>query len=118
MAEKKIPPVATHPTGKLITNVVEFSKDGRTYTPIFGPDGKERKSGNLSCPSCHNAHQWGIPVENGATGNKAKGNFAKSFRFLRTMSYNAVCRDCHGVEGFYRYLYFHDPEKRLIWIKP
>jgi predicted CXXCH cytochrome family protein len=118
MAEKKIPPVATHPPGKLITNVVEFSKDGRSYTPIFGPDGKERISGNLSCPSCHNAHQWGIPVENGATGNKLKGNFAKSFRFLRTMSYNAVCRDCHGVEGFYRYLYFHDPKKRLIWINP
>jgi len=117
MAEKKIPPVATHPTGKLITNVVEFSKKGRGYTPIFGPDGKERNSGNLSCPSCHNAHQWGIPVEKGTTGNK-QGNFAKSFRFLRTMSYNSVCRDCHGPEGFYRYLYFHDPEKRLIWIKP
>jgi predicted CXXCH cytochrome family protein len=118
MAEKKVPPVAFHPTGKLITNVVQFSKEGRSYTPIFGPDGEERNSGNLSCPSCHNAHQWGIPVENGATGNKAKGNFTKSFRFLRTMSYNSVCRECHGPEGFYRYLYFHDPEKRLISIKP
>jgi len=118
MAEKKIPPVARHPTGKLITNVVEFSKDGRSYTPIFGPDGKERNAGNLSCPSCHNAHQWGIPVENGGTGNKLKGNFAKSSRFLRTMSYNAVCRDCHGPEGFFRYLYFHDLEKRSIWVKP
>ena len=118
MAEKKIPPVASHPQGKLITNVVEFSKNGRSYTPIFGPDGRERNSGNLSCPSCHNAHQWGIPVENAATGDKQKGKPIKSFRFLRTMSYNAVCRDCHGPEGFYRYLYFHDPEKRLTWIKP
>ncbi|MCG6918831.1 MAG: cytochrome c3 family protein [Deltaproteobacteria bacterium] len=118
MAQKKIPPVARHPTGKLITNVVELNKNGRNYTLLFGPDGKEKNVGNLSCPSCHNAHQWGIPAENGATGNKLQGTSTKSFRFLRTMSYNAVCRDCHGPEGFYRYLYFHDPVKRLTWIKP
>jgi len=112
MAEKKIPPVATHPTGRLITNVIELSKDGRSYTPIFGPDGKEIKSGNLSCPSCHNAHQWGIPLEEVATEKRPKNNLTKSSRFLRTMSYNAVCRDCHGPEGFYRYLYFHDPKRR------
>lgn len=118
MAEKLIPPVARHPTGKLITNVVEFSEEGRSYTPLFGPDGKEKNVGNLSCPSCHDAHQWGIPAQNEATGNKLQGTSTKSFRFLRTMSYNAVCKDCHGPEGFYRYLYFHDPVKRLTWIKP
>ena len=112
MAEKRIPPVASHPTGKLITNVMEFNDEGRGYTPLYGPDGKERKAGNLSCPSCHNAHQWGIPAENGATENILNSNLTKSFRFLRTMSYNAVCRECHGAEGFYRYLYFHDPKRR------
>ena len=118
MAAKKVPPVAFHPPGKLITNVMRFNKGGTGYTPIFAPDGKERNVGNLSCPSCHNAHQWGISVENGATGKKSQGNGTKSFRFLRTMSYNGVCSDCHGPEGFYRYLYFHDPEKRVIRIKP
>ena len=118
MAEKKIPPVATHPAGKLITNVMEFRKEGQGYTPLFGTDGQERKTGNLSCPSCHDAHQWGIPLESGATGKKPMGTSTKSFRFLRTMSYNAVCKDCHGPEGFYRYLYFHDLEKRSTWIKP
>jgi len=112
IAENRVPPVASHPAGKLITNVMEFNKEGQGYTPLFGPDGKERRSGNLSCPSCHNAHQWGIPLENGTTGKKPKTTFAKSFRFLRPMSYNAVCRECHGPEGFYRYLYFHDPARR------
>jgi hypothetical protein len=117
-AEKKVPPVAFHPQGKLITNVMRFNQEGQEYTPLFSADGEETDVGNLSCPSCHNAHEWGIPVENEETGNRSTGNSVKSFRFLRTMSYNAVCRECHGPEGFYRYLYFHDPKKRLNWIKP
>jgi hypothetical protein len=112
MAEKKVPPVAFHPEGKLITNVMRFNQEGQAYTPIFSVDGEEKNVGNLSCPSCHNAHQWGIPAGNEATGKNPKGNFVKSSRFLRPMSYNAVCRECHGPEGFYRYLYFHDPRRR------
>jgi predicted CXXCH cytochrome family protein len=112
MAENRTPPIAIHPSEKLITNVVEFSEEGQGYTRLFGPDGKERKSGNLSCPSCHNAHQWGIPIDRAAIGNKPKGNLTKSFRFLRPMSYNAVCRECHGDEGILRYMFFHDPQRR------
>jgi hypothetical protein len=118
MAAKKVPAVAFHPSGKLITNVMRFNRSGTGYTPIFAVDGKEIKVGNLSCPSCHNAHQWGIPTENEGTGNKSKGNLTKNFRFLRTMSYNAVCRECHGPEGIFRYLYFHDPARRTIRIRP
>jgi predicted CXXCH cytochrome family protein len=118
LAAKSIPRVAFHPSGKLITNVMRFNEGGTGYTPIFAADGQEVKVGNLSCPSCHNAHQWGIPAENGGTGTKEKGEVTKSFRFLRTMSYNAVCRECHGPEGFYRYLYFHDPARRLTRIRP
>jgi len=91
MAENRVPPVATHPAGKLITNVMEFSKEGQGYTPLFGPDGKERRSGNLSCPSCHNAHQWGVPVENGAIGKKPISTSTKSFRFFLT-NYELQCR--------------------------
>jgi hypothetical protein len=118
MAEKKVVAVAFHPPGKLINNVMRFNNGGKAYTHIFTADGKEKKVGNLSCPSCHNAHQWGIPAGNGANGNNPKGNFTKSSRFLRSMSYNAVCRECHGPEGFYRYLYFHNPQKRLTRIRP
>jgi predicted CXXCH cytochrome family protein len=118
VAAQSTPRVAFHPSGKLITNVMRFNEGGTGYTPIFAADGQEVKVGNLSCPSCHNAHQWGIPAENGGTGTKEKGEVTKSFRFLRTMSYNAVCRECHGPEGFYRYLYFHDPARRLTRIRP
>ena len=112
MAAKKIPAVAFHPPGKLITNIMRFNKGGTKYTPIFAADGEETNVGNLSCPSCHNAHQWGIPANDEAGGDSTKGDRTKSFRFLRTMSYNAVCKNCHGPEGIFRYLYFHDPQRR------
>jgi formate-dependent nitrite reductase cytochrome c552 subunit len=118
MAAKKVVAVAFHPSGKLITNVMEFNKGAGRYTPIFTADGKEEHVGNLSCPSCHNAHQWGIPADDEAAGNRAKHTLTKNFRFLRTMSYNAVCKDCHGPEGFFRYLYFHDPARRTTRIRP
>ena len=118
VAANKIPRVAFHPPGKLITNVMRFNQGGTGYTPLFAADGKEIEVGNLSCPSCHNAHQWAIPTENGATASKGEDNLTKSFRFLRTMSYHAVCRECHGPEGIFRYLYFHDPGKRSIGINP
>jgi hypothetical protein len=39
-----------------------------------------------------------------------EGNASSSF--LRNLSFNTICIDCHGPEALYRYLYFHDPAKR------
>jgi predicted CXXCH cytochrome family protein len=112
IAEKKIPPVVSHPAGKLVTNIMPINDEGTTYMPIFDLDGEEKNVGDISCPTCHNAHEWGPPVDEMATGKKAKGNPVKSFRFLRNMSYNTFCINCHGAEAIYRYMYFHVPEKR------
>ncbi len=112
IAEKKIPPVASHPAGKLVTNIMRFNKEGKNYMPIFDVDGKENHLGNISCPTCHDAHQWGSPLKEVTARKKASGTSVKSFRFLRSMSYNIFCIDCHGAEAIYRYLYFHSPEKR------
>jgi predicted CXXCH cytochrome family protein len=113
-AEKKVPPIATHPAGKLINNIVRFNRNNGGYTPIFDQNGVEVNVGNISCPSCHNAHQWS-PFFNGTTApqNQAdNSNGMDKFRFLRNMSNDLVCIDCHGTQALYRYLYFHFPDKR------
>ncbi len=112
LAEKKVPAVATHPAGKLVNNILRFNEKGTNYTPLFGADGEEVNVGDISCPSCHNPHQWGPLLEEAVAGKKPNGNSVTSFRFLRNMSYNAVCRECHGPEAIYRYLYFHLPALR------
>ena len=113
IAEKKIPAVATHPAQKLLTNITIFSKEGTNYMPLFDVDGREKNVGNISCPTCHNAHEWSPSLKEMAAGKEAKANTVKSFRFLRNMSYNTFCMDCHGPDAIYRYMYFHVPEIRL-----
>jgi hypothetical protein len=81
--------------------------------PLFDVDGREKNVGNMSCPTCHNAHEWAPPLKERAVEKGVKGKTVKSFRFLRNMSYNTFCIDCHGPAAIYRYMYFHDPEKRL-----
>ena len=113
IAEKKIPAIATHPAEKLLSNITTLSKEGTNYMPLFDVDGKEKNVGNISCPTCHNAHEWGPSFKEMAAGKGAKANTVKSFRFLRNMSYNTFCMDCHGPDAIYRYMYFHVPEIRL-----
>jgi hypothetical protein len=112
MAEKKVPPIATHPTGKLISNIIRYNKNYAGYTPIFDQNGQETNVGEISCPSCHNAHQWSPILQEGAVPQNQKDYGMVKFRFLRNMSNNIVCINCHGRQALYRYLYFHSPDKR------
>ena len=108
IAAKKVPRIATHPANKLINNIMWVSKDNKNYTLIFDKKGKEVNVGNLSCPSCHNAHQWS--PENRIAKDDPEENFTG--KFLRTESYDMVCMDCHGLDALLKYEYFHDPDKR------
>jgi len=112
MAEKKVPPIATHPTGKLISNIIRYNKKNAGYTPIFDKNGQETHVGEISCPSCHNAHQWSPLLQESAVPQTQKDNGMDKFRFLRNMSKDIVCINCHGRQALYRYLYFHSPDKR------
>jgi hypothetical protein len=104
IAEKKIPLIATHPAGNLITNVMRYNPNKSGYTPLFDETGREKNVGDISCPSCHNAHQWSPLL---------KGRGAGRYNFLRNTSDNTFCADCHGPDAIFRYLYFHDPKKRV-----
>jgi predicted CXXCH cytochrome family protein len=112
MAEKKVPLITTHPAGKLINNIIRFNKNKTGYTPIFDQNGRETNVGEISCPSCHNAHQWSPFPHNRTDPQIPKDNEMDKFRFLRNMSYNTVCINCHGPQALYRYLYFHSQDKR------
>jgi predicted CXXCH cytochrome family protein len=112
-AEKKVPRIATHPEKKLINNIMQFNENKKDYTLIFDENGKEIHVGNISCPSCHNAHQWN--PENRDAKNDPEGNLTG--KFLRTESYNMVCMDCHGLDALIKYEYFHDPDKRTETMK-
>jgi len=109
IAANKVPGIATHPANKLINNIMWVNKNNKNYTLLFDKNGKEVNVGNLSCPSCHDAHQWN--PENRIAKDDPDGT--RTGQFLRTESYNMVCMDCHGLDGLIKYEYFHDVDKRV-----
>ena len=112
MAEDKIPPVASHPEGKLIDNIFTFNQQSTGYIKLFDDDFKEVNAGDLSCSSCHSFYRWDHRVRKPGPGRKVEGNTDTSF--LRASSDQTVCIDCHGETAIWRYMYFHSLEKRKM----
>ena len=111
-AKEKIPPVATHPQGLLINNVLTVNNRSAGYIKLFDNRWKESRAGDLSCSSCHSYYLWDHRHRNPGPGRNVEGNADTSF--LRTSSDNIVCTDCHGETAIWRYLYFHSPKKRAL----
>ncbi len=115
IAESKIPAIANHPKDRLINNIMRNDRMAIDYTPLYDKEGREINVGDLSCPSCHNAHQWSPLEKKKGAGKNMEGNVTTSF--LRNISYDNICIDCHGLDALFRYKYFHDPEDRSPGIK-
>ena len=109
-AKNKIPRIASHPQGK----IVDLGKaiPGKVeYLPLFNDtSGEAVKVGSISCPSCHNVHQWDPQSPTKGKGVNLEGNATNSF--LRTRSPHLMCKDCHGFEALVKFKFFHDPTMR------
>ena len=111
-AQNKNPQIATHPDNALIISGPESEKAGNKILPLFDETtGNRIVVGNISCPSCHNAHQWSPGLTSKGQGTPVEGSSLDSF--LRASSRELICHDCHGPQALVKYLYFHDPIKRL-----
>jgi hypothetical protein len=109
-AESKVPPVATHPPGQLISNINSYTGKRKGYIPIFDINSKEVNVGDISCTSCHSFYQWDHRVSKKGENKNIEGDANTSF--LRTSSDKTVCIDCHGQEALWRHTYFHSTQKR------
>lgn len=112
IAKNKIPAISTHPEEQLVNNVLRSNRQAIDFSPIYDKrTGTEVNVGNISCPSCHNAHQWSPLVKEKGINKNLEGNSTNSF--LRNVSYNNICIDCHGLDALFRFKYFHDPQERV-----
>ncbi len=110
VAAAKLPVKATHPpTVKVLSNPDMQRKDGG-YFPAFTPDGLRGSSGIITCPTCHNAHQWDPRKAEEGRGRNTEGDSRTSF--LRNNSDFSLCTNCHGLDALFRYKYFHGAMSR------
>jgi predicted CXXCH cytochrome family protein len=114
VAARKVPLVATHPQGTIVNLQGKIKgKSKEKYLPLFDETtGEPVAAGNISCASCHNAHQWKPNSSDKGEGVNLEGNATNSF--LRTGPDNLMCKDCHGFQSLLKFKFFHDPVIRRI----
>ena len=110
-AKNKVPQISSHPQDKLISSAGRNVRGRVDFFPMFHKSyGEPVTMGSVSCPSCHNAHQWDAGVHAKGNGSNIEGNATTSF--LRSRSSIRPCKDCHGPDSLFRYKYFHKAEER------
>ncbi|MDA8254810.1 MAG: cytochrome c3 family protein [Betaproteobacteria bacterium] len=112
LAAHKQPFKGNHPTRVIVSQGQQRpgARNVASY-PVFGIDGKRGKSGIITCPTCHNPHQWKAAKPEAGSGRNEEGDSLSSF--LRNPSDNILCTDCHGLDALYRYKYFHASGSRI-----
>ncbi len=109
-AGNKVPPVATHPQ-TAITDPGKGLRARAGHLPLFDRvSGTPVRVGNLSCASCHSAHQWKPGTPGVDPGHNVEGDATNSF--LRSRARDTLCKDCHGPDALFRYKFFHKPGAR------
>ena len=109
-AKDKIPRIASHPEHVLIMNLRPDIEDQPDYFPLFDKrSGGQVKVGDMSCPSCHEAHIWDPESPAPGKGINVEGDATNSF--LRARARDLPCKNCHGPDGLFKLLYFHEPRK-------
>ena len=109
IAENKQPVKAVHPENVKAVAVRRRSHKG-AYTPLFDKNGSVANRGVITCPTCHNPHQWSPVREAKGSGKNLEGNARSSF--LRNRSEMSLCSTCHGLDALFRYKYYHGESSR------
>lgn len=103
--------IFTHPKASL-TSVIDENRAG--YLPLFNSAGHVDQQGQVTCRTCHLAHGWVPPGEDPeAVIDSLTPEQQRARRFaLRPFVAPNVCTTCHGEEARWRFLFFHDPQRR------
>lgn len=95
IAAKKLTGSNSHPLQ------VDIQKTGgRTSLPLYAQDGQRadaKSGGHVTCPSCHDPHQWepGKPKSSTGADAKAEGSALNSFLRIPAAPDGALCTNCH-----------------------
>lgn len=113
-AAAKQPLKANHPSTVNVLSTQQPRRDSvqaATPFPLFKADGQRTPSGLITCPTCHDPHQWRANKAEEGPGKNEEGDAMSSF--LRNVSDYGLCTDCHGLDAIFRYKYFHGESSRV-----
>ncbi len=114
VAQNKLPVKSRHPEDITVWSDKIRTKLGRRTSaplPIYHGDGQQALRGIVTCTSCHDPHQWDPRHTSLGPGKNTEGDTQTSFLRLAN-SESFLCADCHGLDGLFRYKYFHGETSR------
>jgi hypothetical protein len=91
--------------------VREILHGAKPLYPVHNVEGKISDRGNISCFTCHDAHQWNPNKKKEGPGRMIEGDVTNSF--LKKDTAKNFCSDCHKTEALYKYTFYHFPRNRL-----
>lgn len=104
------PKIASHPDLPL-TSVLTAGADAAL--PLFNDAGDPDPRGRITCRTCHVPHGQRSDPEQLIRLADLPSDQRKSFRLLlRPFVPPNACTTCHGADGLWRFLYYHDPSRR------
>ncbi len=102
--------VAVHPT-RAMFNV--YAPDAPGYLPLFNAAGHVDPTGQVVCRTCHLSHGCEDLLLRVAQNEELTEAERSAVRTqLRHFVEPNVCTECHGSEARFRFLFFHDPDRR------
>ncbi len=105
-AQAKQPKFGLHPPNIFIgERMTGAGLSTQPVYPFFKTDGSKATDGNITCPTCHNPHQWNAREYKQGPGKNTEGNVLNSF--LRENLIFGLCTDCHSFDALYRVKYYH-----------
>lgn len=110
IAGKKIPKAWAHPHEYGTVALTERGNGKWIDFPLFSEDKPQEKFGFIDCFTCHNPHKWSYNDKIKPESDNDEGDYMSSF--LRNLSSETLCTDCHGEGALWKYNYYHDPVKR------
>lgn len=87
----------------------EIDHGARARYPLFLPDSTRSPNGILTCPTCHNAHQWDPDKPDIKYSESRQANFSNNF--LRKDIARRFCPDCHAYNALSKFAFFHNTSK-------
>jgi predicted CXXCH cytochrome family protein len=88
----------------------------RPAFPAYTDQGLMSPSGDLTCPTCHNPHQWDPKKAVKGSGKNEEGHVNNSF--LRSNLLYDFCIDCHSYDAIFRMKYYHTNRSRIKLAPP
>lgn len=99
-----------------VRNVEGSDQSG--FLPLADEQGRLGDEGRITCQTCHLTHGRPMPTDlssiSASTASEPELRGWKSM--LRPYAVPNLCSSCHGSEGLVRFLYYHHPEKRKIFV--